>query len=112
MRRLKRVKVYIRGEELLLTPKQLFIKLRKLNFWDMEEFLENNSTDLFNKFTFKLKIIEEIENIHDQIASEYNERRLNNMEYHRQMERTSSDMPIYPHGWYEKEDNQIIKGEK
>jgi len=34
------------------------------------------------------------------------------MEYHRQMERTSSDMPIYPHGWYEKEDNQIIKGEK
>ena len=112
MRRLKRVKVYIRGEELLLTPKQLFIKLRKLNFWDMEEFLENNSTDLFNDFTFKLKIIEEIENIHDQIASEYNERRLDNMEYHRQMERTSSDMPIYPHGWYEKEDNQIIKGEK
>ena len=69
MRRLKRVKVYIRGEELLLTPKQLFIKLRKLNFWDMEEFLENNSTDLFNDFTFKLKIIEEIENIHDQLES-------------------------------------------
>ena len=112
MRRLKKVKVDIQGQELLLTPKQLFMRLRHLGLWDMKDFLENNPTDLFNDFTFKLKIIEEIENIHDQIASEYNERRLNNMEYHRQMERTSSDMPIYPHGWYEKEDNQIIKGEK
>ena len=112
MRRLKRVKVDIQGQELLLTPKQLFMRLRHLGLWDMKDFLENNPTDLFNDFKHKDKIITEIENIHDQLENDRNERRLDNMEYHRQMERTSSDAPIYPHGWYEKQDNQIIKGEK
>jgi glyoxylase-like metal-dependent hydrolase (beta-lactamase superfamily II) len=50
MRRLKRVKVDIQGQELLLTPKQLFMRLRHLGLWDMKDFLENNPTDLFNDF--------------------------------------------------------------
>ena len=81
MRILKKVKVNIRGEELSLTPKQLFIKLRKFSVWDMEEFLKNNSTDL---------------------------------ELDRQYEKSCAnlDQPIYPNGWYEKQDEQIIKGEK
>ena len=70
MRKLKRVNINIQGEEFSLTPKQLFIKLRKLNIWSMQSFLENNSTDLFNDFKHKDRIIEEIENIHDQLESD------------------------------------------
>ena len=114
MRILKKVQVNIRGEELSLTPKQLFIKLRKFSVWDMEEFLENNSTDLLNDFKHKNKIIEEIENIHNQLESDRYERRLNALELDRQYERSCAnlDQPIYPNGWYEKQDEQIIKGEK
>ena len=32
------------------------------------------------------------------------------MMYFRQEERISSDAPIYPHGWYEEQDNEIIFG--
>ena len=114
MRKLKRVNINIQGEEFSLTPKQLFIKLRKLNVWSMQSFLENNSTDLFNDFKHKDKIIEEIENIHDQLESDRNEKKLNMMELDRQEERSNSNLnqSIYPHGWYEKQDNQIIKGDK
>ena len=42
-KRLKRVNVYIDEKEFLLTPKQLFIKLRKLDVWSMQNFLEINS---------------------------------------------------------------------
>ena len=43
MAKLKRVKVYIVGEEFELTPKQLLNKLSKLKFWDFQDFLDNNS---------------------------------------------------------------------
>ena len=114
MRKLKRVKVDIQGQELLLTPKQLFMRLRHLGLWDMKDFLENNPTDLFNDFKHKDRIIEEIENIHDQLESDRNEKKLNMMELDRQEERSNADLnqSIYPHGWYEKQDNQIIKGDK
>ena len=114
MRKLKRVNINIQGEEFSLTPKQLFIKLRKLNIWSMQSFLENNSTDLFNDFKHKDRIIEEIENIHGQLESDRNEKKLNMMELDRQEERSNSNLnqSIYPHGWYEKQDNQIIKGDK
>ena len=114
MPKLKRVKVDIQGDELLVTPKQLFMRLRHLSVWDMKDFLDNNSTDLFNDFKHKDKIIEEIENIHDQAESDRNERRLNTMELNRQDERSSEnlDQPTYPHGWYQKQDNEVIYGKE
>ena len=113
-KRLKRVNVYIDEKEFLLTPKQLFIKLRKLDVWSMQNFFENNSMDLFEHFIHKDRIIEEILNINEQIYFDNEEQKLNNFEYFRQEERSSSnlDQSIYPHGWYEKQDKKIIEGEK
>ena len=44
------------------------------------------------------------------ILNEYNERKLDRLELDRQEERVCSDQPIYPQGWYEKQDKEIIYG--
>ena len=112
MAKLKKVKVHIMDEELELTPKQLLNKLSKLKYWDFHDFLDNNSTEIFNHFKQKDKIIELIENEFDCVSNEYNERKLDRLEIDRQEERTCSDQSIYPHGWYAKQDEEIIYGKE
>tara|TARA_R110000803_G_C11762039_1_gene294064 strand:+ start:180 stop:527 length:348 start_codon:yes stop_codon:yes gene_type:complete len=114
MRKIKRATVEIKGEEFNLTPKQLLNILSNLDYWDMKDFLGNNPTTLFNDFKNKNKIIEEIENTYDQLERDEHHRKLNQMEFDRQEERSTDnlDQSIYPHGWYEKEDNQIMYGEE
>jgi len=110
MAKLKRVKVYIVGEEFELTPKQLLNKLSKLKFWDFQDFLDNNPTENFNHFKHKDRIIKLIKGGFDCVSNEYNERKLDRLELDRQEERVCSDQPIYPQGWYEKQDKEIIYG--
>ena len=112
MAKLKRVKVIIRDEEFNLTPRQLINKLSKLDHWDYEDFFENNSTDNFNHFSCKEKLIDQIIEDYETAKMTYHEKRIDNMMYQRQEERISSDAPIYPHGWYEKQDNEIIYGKE
>ena len=112
MSKLKRVKVIIRDEEFNLTPKQLINKLSKLDHWDYEDFFENNPSENFNHFKYKEKIIDQIVEDYETTKMTYHERRIDNMMYQRQEERTCLDQPIYPHGWYEKQDNEIIYGKE
>ena len=114
MTKLKRVSVEIKGEEINLTPKQLLNKLSNLDYWDFQDFFECNSTDKFNHFGQKKTIVRLINEMFDQKSFEYNERKLNQMEFDRQEERSTDnlDQSIYPHGWYQKQDNQIIYGKE
>tara|TARA_R100001230_G_C5510730_1_gene51400 strand:+ start:176 stop:520 length:345 start_codon:yes stop_codon:yes gene_type:complete len=112
MAKLKRVKVIIRDEEFNLTPRQLINKLSKLDHWDYEDFFENNPTDNFNHFGCKEELIDQILEDYETAKMTDYERRIDNMMYFRQEERTSLDAPIYPHGWYEKQDNEIIFGKE
>ena len=113
-----KVNVEIIGKNFNFTYKQLINKLSKLNYYDFLDFFDNNSKDKFNCFNTKKNknqgkkfVVDAINNEFNYISNIHNEKKLDNMEYNRQMERTSIDAPIYPHGWYEKQDNQIIKGE-
>tara|TARA_B100001989_G_C24176698_1_gene286910 strand:+ start:63 stop:440 length:378 start_codon:yes stop_codon:yes gene_type:complete len=114
-----RINVYIKEENFNLTYKQLLNKLSKLDYYDFLDFFENNPTENFDCFNtkrnnYKLKgiVIDEINGLFDSVCNIRNEQRLDNMMYNRQMERTSSDQPIYPQGWYEKQDKEIIWGKE
>ena len=114
-----RINVCIKEENFDLTYKQLLNKLSKLDYYDFLDFFENNSTKNFDCFNtkrnnYKLKgiVIDKINELFDWVCNMRNERRLDNMMYDRQMERTSSDQPINPHGWYEKQDKEIIWGKE
>ena len=110
MAKLKRVKVIIRDEVFNLTPRQLINKLSKLDHWDYEDFFENNPTDNFNHFNCKKKLMKQILEDYETAKNVYHANRIEDMMYFRQEERISSDAPIYPHGWYEEQDNEIIFG--
>ena len=114
-----KVNVYIMGENFNLTYKQLINKLSKLNYFDFLDFFENNPTEDFdcfntqrNGYQGKKVVIDKINETFDYVSNMHNEKKLDSMMYDRQMERTSSDQPIYPHGWYEKQDKEIIWGKE
>ena len=86
--------------------------MSKLDHWDYEDFFENNPTDNFNHFACKEKLIDQIVEDYETAKMTDHERRIDNMMYQRQEERTCLDQPIYPHGWYEKQDNEIIYGKE
>ena len=114
MPKLKRVNVEIRGNNFDLTPKQLINKLSKIDYWDFIEFFELNPMDKFNHFKYKDKIIKLINNEFQSVSHLYRESKLDRLEILRQDERSSEnlDQPTYPHGWYQKQDNEVIYGKE